>query len=407
MTAPLFRQYGLRDVFEAREREISQKINSLAEERILNSSHLDLCRYFVETYTIDGVEIDEEGIEVDYGDARVDVGHRPDYFVRDRSRPAMVDGTRIAFFVPFVGSEQLLQCRPSTYALDGGIDALCRDGNLVFIYDRTRQDASKIGDEFQRDLERLRTYLRRVAGEVHQHNAALEDLVEQCITSRREKLLNDRGLVESLGFPLKRSDAPTTYSTPDVRRRIAPRLPSVSKESYQPEPALEMAEYEHIMSIVSNMVVVMERSPQAFRGMSEENLRQHFLVHLNGHYEGQATGETFNFEGKTDILIRAKNKNVFIAECKFWTGPSGLTDAVDQLLSYTSWRDTKTTLLIFNRDRKVSTVLEKIPDAVKSHTNFKNAVTCDLEAGFRFILGHRDDPNREVILTVLAFDVPA
>ncbi len=168
-----------------------------------------------------------------------------------------------------------------------------------------------------------------------------------------------------------------------------------------------MAEYEHIMSIVSNMVVVMERSPQAFRGMSEENLRQHFLVHLNGHYEGQATGETFNFEGKTDILIRAKNKNVFIAECKFWTGPSGLTDAVDQLLSYTSWRDTKTTLLIFNRDRKVSTVLEKIPDAVKSHTNFKNAVTCDLEAGFRFILGHRDDPNREVILTVLAFDVPA
>jgi hypothetical protein len=28
----------------------------------------------------------------------------------------------------------------------------------------------------------------------------------------------------------------------------------------------------------------------------------HFLVQLNGQYEGQATGETFNFEGKTDMI---------------------------------------------------------------------------------------------------------
>jgi hypothetical protein len=59
--------------------------------------------------------------------------------------------------------------------------------------------------------------------------------------------------------------------------------------------------------------------------MKEEDLRQHFLVQLNGQYEGRATGETFNFEGKTDILIRAERKNIFIAECKFWDGPDSLT----------------------------------------------------------------------------------
>ena len=168
-----------------------------------------------------------------------------------------------------------------------------------------------------------------------------------------------------------------------------------------------MAEYAHILSIISNMVFVMEQSPQAFRGMGEENLRQHFLVQLNGHYEGQATGETFNYEGKTDILIRDKGKNIFIAECKFWTGPSGLTNAVDQLLSYTSWRDTKTALLIFNRDRKMTTVLEKIPDVMKNHSNFKKELPYESETGFRCILGHRDDLNREITLTILAFDVPA
>src|SRR5260370_4966399 len=54
--------------------------------------------------------------------------------------------------------------------------------------------------------------------------------------------------------------------------------------------------------------------------MGEEDLRTHFLVQLNGVYEGQATGETFNFEGKTDILIRADGGNIFIAERKFWSG---------------------------------------------------------------------------------------
>ena len=56
------------------------------------------------------------------------------------------------------------------------------------------------------------------------------------------------------------------------------------------------------------MAQVMERSPSAFSTMDEESLRSHFLVQLNGHYEGQATGETFNYEGKTDILIRSEGK---------------------------------------------------------------------------------------------------
>lgn len=85
------------------------------------------------------------------------------------------------------------------------------------------------------------------------------------------------------------------------------------------------------------MVAVMERSPKAFSGMSEEDLRQHFLVQLNGHYEGQATGETFNFDGKTDILVRVDRKNIFIAECKFWRGPESFSQALDQLLGYATW----------------------------------------------------------------------
>ena len=69
-----------------------------------------------------------------------------------------------------------------------------------------------------------------------------------------------------------------------------------------------MEDYEHILSVLSNMVTVMERSPDAFKSMKEEDLRWQFLVQLNGQCEGRATGETFNAGGKTDILIREEGK---------------------------------------------------------------------------------------------------
>ena len=81
-----------------------------------------------------------------------------------------------------------------------------------------------------------------------------------------------------------------------------------------------MSEYEEILRMMQSMAQVMELSPHVFETLGEEDLRTHFLVALNGQYEGQATGETFNFQGKTDILIRADGRNVFIAECKFWSG---------------------------------------------------------------------------------------
>lgn len=41
--------------------------------------------------------------------------------------------------------------------------------------------------------------------------------------------------------------------------------------------------------------------------------------------------ETFNSSGKTDILIRVENRNIFIAECKFWRGPKSFGEAIEQL----------------------------------------------------------------------------
>ena len=407
MTSLLFNSADLRGVLTGQERTMFEEIGSLGEERVLNTSPEDLCNYFVKKYRIVPLAIDESAITVDYGDAQIDVSHRIEYAVFDRSRPAYVTGTRITFFVPFAGDPELFKCRPSTFSLSPP-RGVVRNKELVFVYDRTIQDVPNIRTEFEREYQSVKQYLSQITDQVEAFNSTIRPKVSQQIGRRREKLLQDRGIVEGLGFPLKRrSGVPATYTSPEVKRRILPQFPPLSMKPYRPEPTLDLNEYEHILSVISNMVMVMERSPSAFKTMGEEDLRQHFLVQLNGHYEGQATGETFNYEGKTDILIRAEGKNIFIAECKLWTGPSGISDALDQLLGYASWRDTKTALLVFNRKVAMSTVLEGLQQAVRQHPNYKADLDYDSETGFRYVFSHRDDPDRELTLTALAFDVPA
>ena len=405
MTFELFADADLGSVLTGQQQAWTKKIDSLSESHILKTNPEDLCSYFVEKYRVEPVVIDESAIQVDYGDAQVDVSRRFEYGIMGRG-PHYVTGTRIVFHIPFSGDQNLFKCRPSRYKLSSP-RADIRESELVFVYEGTTRDTQNVDNEFKRDLNDLKESLGWITNDVKQFNSTIHQNVNDRIGQRRDKLLHDRKIVANLGFPLRRrSGVPSTYATPEVKRRILPKLPPVSSDPYEPHPTLAMTEYEHILSVISNMVMVMERSPRAFRDMGEEDLRQHFLVQLNGQYEGQATGETFNYKGRTDILVRAQGRNIFIAECKFWRGSADLKSAIDQLLDYTTWRDTKTALLIFNRDTAMSTVLKNIPAAVQAHPNWKSNCDYDHETGFRYAFTHRDDPGKMITLTVLVFIVP-
>lgn len=403
----LFSDYDLYSVLQRREAEMLEEIDALDGNRLLNTSVDDLCDYFEQKYKLEVPRLRESEIAVDQSETNVDVSQDPRRVIFDRSKPFYIKGTTVRFFIPFDGDQELFKCRPGPFTLNpprGGVTA----GELILSFTRTEHDANEVKAKFDRTLSTTRQYLERIEHDVSTFNSSLRDKARQRIDTRRQKLLKDQGLVAALGFPLrKREDVPQTYVVPTVRRKVTPLLPRASTAPFVPEPTLDMKEYEHILSVINNMVAVIERSPKAFKGMQEEDLRQHFLVQLNGQYEGQATGETFNSQGKTDILIRVEGKNIFIAECKFWRGPESVREGIDQLLSYTSWRDTKTALLIFNRGKNFSHVLARIPEVFRAHPNFKRELPYDSESGFRFVFHHRGDTNRELILTVLAFEVPA
>jgi hypothetical protein len=401
----LFRNFDWFSIDQHQRKQLAAEIDGWDGDRLLNTSVEDLSEYFEKKYWVDVPVLRVDDIVADQSETEIDVSHEPGRDIL--RRPLNIKGTAIEVTVPFDGDGEVFKIQPTSYTLNPPHGEV-RDAVLVLRIQGTSLTAEGVRGEIDRTLSQIQAYLTTLRGDAQGLNDQLSSLARGAIERRREKLLRDRNLLGSLGFKMKeRAGAARTYVAPEVRRKLSPIMPKASGAPFKPEPTLSDADYEHILGVVQNMAHVMERSPSAFVSMDEEALRSHFLVQLNGHYEGQATGETFNYQGKTDILIRSEGRNIFVAECKFWGGPKKLTETIDQLLGYSCWRDTKVAVILFNRNKDFSKVLEAIPAAVKAHPNRKRDLGPISETNFRYVFAHRDDRNREMVLTVLAFDVPS
>jgi hypothetical protein len=402
----LFRGDDAFSVQEYGRKAVEDEIAGIDGNRLLNTNVDDLVTYIVEKFRADVPVLDQANMSVDQHEAQRDVSDDPLRVAYYRSGGVYVNGTEVIVEVPFSGDPGMFKVRPRSFSTKPPSGEV-RGHTLIFRYWTDSPQADQLRSALDRWLADINQHLQWQQESFKEFNDSLATLARPGITRRREKLLANQNLVAGLGIPLKRRPGDiTTYTAPEVNRKIAPKMPSASIGQFTPEPILEEAEYQHILDVIEGMVRVMERSPRAFHDIDEEALRTHFLVQLNGHYEGQATGETFNYKGKTDILIRSGDRNIFIAECKFWNGPATLTETINQLLGYLSWRDSKAAILLFNRQKAFSKVVEAIPEVVKAHPNYQKDEGRRGETGYRYAFRHKDDAAKILHMTVMAFDIP-
>jgi hypothetical protein len=212
-------------------------------------------------------------------------------------------------------------------------------------------------DELVASLEK---HLAWSKGQIDAYNAGLRDEALAAIRARKQRVMSDREFLDGLGIPVqRRGDAPRTFAAPGIERRPAPK-PVAAKGKPEPlEPTMVDDLYQHVLRLIRSMGQAMERTPKIYGHHSEEHLRDQLLAMLNATYEGQATGETFNAAGKTDITVRFENRNVFIGECKWWGGQVALASALEQLFGYSTWRDTKLALVVFVRAKGFTEIINK------------------------------------------------
>ena len=145
----------------------------------------------------------------------------------------------------------------------------------------------------------------------------------------------------------------------------------------------------------------MESTAKTYFQNNEEELRDQILATLNTHYDN-ATGETFRKIGKTDIQIQFDNKAAYIAECKIWSGKEMFSKAIQQLLNYSTWKDIKISIIVFNKKVKnFKSILEKINEWVLENTKS----TIHDKANLWNCEYYRDDMEAIISISIIAFDL--
>jgi len=308
--------------------------------------------------------------------------------------------------IPFTGEAVVFGFRPNPFDLSPP-RATLENNELLIVLEQKYPDATALSTEIHRTTSSIEKYLSWLREMVEPFNAQLAGVARDTIRSRKEKLGKDANVLTALGIPIRRRDAvPATVSVPIQRTPIPLPHKRAQGRPQQPDPTLSEAAYQQILKTMADMALVIERNPTAFEHLTEEQSRFQFLVPLNALYEGNATAETFSYAGKTDIQIRNQGMPIFTAECKFWTGEKSLLKAIDQLLSYTTWRDTKTAILLFNRQKDLSKIIAKLETTVARHPRFLRCDGVLNETQFRFVMSHPNDLSRHIVVTVLVFDIP-
>jgi hypothetical protein len=390
----LFSERMLGDFLALRTLQITERVHQLGVNELLSIPEQDLVDSVTAQFFVAPLVLHSDQA----------VSHDPveqNYYSSQEQRYTF-RGFGYEIIVPFSGSQGLFRMQPDQSILPPPRAFVNEDGLSIRIVadvgaELVKAEAREIIDSIERVIAFQNVQLS-------QFNEGIAPLARADIGRRKSSILEARQIAASLGFPMRlRAGAPATYTSPEVRRK----LPVVLKtaEGFVPEPEMHESDYQNVLKIIESMTLVMERSPNTFSKMPEEVLRDHYLVQLNGQYES-ATGETFNANGRTDILVRDRGRNIFIGECKIWRGPQSVTEALDQLLTYLTWRDTKVALMIFSHNQDFTGVVAKLWEQVAAHPQKKRGPADVSETRHRYVFTRADDPMREIHLTVMAFRIP-
>lgn len=408
----LFCGSRLHDSFRAREMSLRDQVDGFSPVQILSLPEEQLVEHFVATSQVEPLQIFEDEKELDTRETKVDVSGDQSRFFHAGQGAFYVPGYELRVTIPFTGESQLWSLMPNTHQLtfpSGRIEPPTngRRGTLVItIVQPADLPTEQIKGKVDGTLQLVRFYLNHQKPQVDAFNAALPNHFRQHIRARKGRLETQGGFNKMLGIPVKRREGAPSMEPIRLTRQLVRPLPSVSQGAYKPEPGIEDNIYEHILSVIRHEGRTFETLSKTFERFDEEELRDILLAHLNGHYEGLATGETFRRTGKTDIRIEERDRAAFVAECKMWRGPAELPVAVDQLLSYLTWRDAKTALVIFNRQNsKFSELLEKIPEVLKVHKAFRRFGIQGQKGEWRLSMGAPGDDGREIAVHVFAFNL--
>jgi hypothetical protein len=310
------------------------------------------------------------------------------------------------YHVPVTGDSNLLRCIPNPRVMDTR-EVWLEDGAICFDIIDLYNDAERIKSEATGAINFFKTQSNHLAANVVRFNGSIRREAENVFGARKQELLKRSDILAKLGVRVRKAtDVPTTFAVPAARKQVATKAKPAGTAAKPPDPTVDEAIYQEILTTIYETGKVFERLPSTYADKDEESLRDHLILQLEPRFEYSTTGETFNKTGKTDILIRHEKNNLFVAECKFWGGAKKHFETIDQILSYLTWRDSKTAIVYFVETKEISAPLKAIEESTPQNACFVKANGKKNESWFDYTFHLPHDEGVFIRLSVLCFHLP-
>jgi len=400
----LFREGYLSATLDDLTRRVPQVVASIQADQFLASPVEILVKHVADQVSIEPLEIYLDRIVQQHQEVNVDVAGSYDRGT-DGMASCLIPGIRVTVSIPFTGEPSLWDLQPSTSSTTPSFGNVVGNQLHIIIEQPLDLPVEPIKGELDNNLNQIRRELNYQKQQVVGFQQMLPTTIRAAINARKEGLGKRDKLAALLNIPLRHDpNAPTLRPIP-VQRRIITPLPPVPKSGVN-EWTIGEAEYENILTIIRHQGRTFESTPQTFGVHDEEGLRDIIVANLNGYYKGDASGETFRRVGKTDIRIEAENRAAFVAECKVWKGRKTIAECVDQLLSYLTWRDCKTAIVIFNKDvAGFSDILARTKPAIEAHPKILKMVQATDHGEWKVVFRSQDDDARLVHVQFFLFNL--
>ena len=391
--------FHLHNYVENIKNDINNRINSMDENKILSSNENECIQYLNNLFQVKLIELYPEKI---YYTKKSRTIYKKDLPRRISFNPyETVEVPNIVYSIPFKGDIELLKYSPSHYQLPPK-KFYIKNNCICFELLKLDDDV----ESFKREVDKSKDYLtimfENMNTDVIKINRDLEIYIKNTFKNKKETLIKENDFFASLDIPESNSEKihrTETYSVPiNFQDKISINFNEISELN----PTLDYKTYNKLLNSIYKYCSSFEQHPEICKPHNEESIRDLILAHLTSITDETVAAEAINRSGKTDLLVKHSFHNIFVAECKIWYGKKAYLDAITQLLSYLTWKDSKTAIIIFVRNQGMSHVLNEIKKHTSSHANFKRFNRCYGENWFEYEFFNDDIA---FFLSVLVFKI--
>ena len=261
----------------------------------------------------------------------------------------------------------------------------------------------------QKDIDFVKSTFDKRNTEINAQNEQLKNTISTLLKERKDKAGNLEAefseAIQKVSIPLKRADI---SEKPIIDLQIRKNIQDLKKPLAQSskEFILDRKYVLDILEIINLGGKQFELNPEVYGlKLDEEDLRNIILSYLNIIFEGNATGETFCKQGKTDIYLNIPKGQIFIAECKIWGGEKLHSETLDQLFKYLTWRRNYGLIIIFVKQKEFSNILTTAEQSIVKHPTYLKSFQKLDTTNFQSIHTFPGDSKKEIEIHHLFFNL--